>query len=100
MKIDNLLGISVNKTFIASKSNKEKLDLTNYKIVNEREFSFVSVTSRNGEKISIAILDGEPGLVSSIYTVFKVSKLEKLLPEYLYLWFSRPEFDRYARFHS
>lgn len=100
LEIDNLLGISVNKVFIDSKSNKENLNLSNYKIVYPREFSFVTVTSRNGEKISIAILDGEPGLVSSTYTVFKVSDKDKLLPEYLYLWFSRSEFDRYARFHS
>lgn len=100
LKNENLLGISVNKIFIPTRSQKEKLDLSNYKIVRPREFGYVSVTSRNGEKISIAILDAEAGLVSSTYTVFRVKDISKILPEYLFLWFSRPEFDRYARFHS
>jgi len=100
LKIDNLIGISVNKIFIETKSQKERLDLSNYKVVRPREFGYVSVTSRNGEKISIALLNGEAGLLSSTYTVFRVTNISELLPEYLFLWFSRPEFDRYARFHS
>lgn len=100
LEIDNLLGISVNKIFIPTKSKKERLDLSKYKIVRPRQFGYVSVTSRNGEKISIAILDGEAGLVSSTYTVFKVIDSKELLPEYLYLFFQRTEFDRYARFNS
>jgi type I restriction enzyme S subunit len=100
LKNDNLLGISVNKVFIETKSQKERLDLSKYKVVRLRELGYVSVTSRNGEKISIALLDAEAGLLSSTYTVFRVKDISKLLPEYLFLWFSRPEFDRYARFHS
>ncbi|CAA6806035.1 MAG: Type I restriction-modification system, specificity subunit S (EC [uncultured Sulfurovum sp.] len=100
LTIDNLLGISVKKIFIPSKSDKEKLNLSNYKVVRPRQFGYVSVTSRNGEKISIAILDGVVGLVSSTYTVFEVKDTSKLLPEYLYLFFQRSEFDRYARFNS
>jgi len=100
LETDNLLGISVNKIFIPTKSNKSRLDLSKYKIVRPRQFGYVSVTSRNGEKISIAILEGEPGLVSSTYTVFKVKDFDELLPEYLYLYFQRTEFDRYARFNS
>lgn len=100
LETDNLLGISVNKVFIPTKSNKSRLDLSKYKIVRPRQFGYVSVTSRNGEKISIAILDGEAGLVSSTYTVFEVKDFDVLLPEYLYLYFQRTEFDRYARFNS
>lgn len=100
LETDNLLGISVNKIFIPTKSNKSRLDLSKYKIVRPRQFGYVSVTSRNGEKISIAILEGEPGLVSSTYTVVKVKNIQELLPEYLYLYFQRTEFDRYARFNS
>ncbi len=100
LQIDNLIGISVNKVFMETKSNKDQLDLSNYKIVRPREFGYVSVTSRNGEKISIAILDGDAGLVSSTYTVFRVKDTSILLPEYLFLFFKRSEFDRYARFHS
>ncbi len=100
LKIDNLIGISVNKIFMETKSNKEKLDLSNYKVVRPREFGYVSVTSRNGEKISIALLDGEAGLVSGTYTVFRVKDTSILLPEFLFLFFKRTEFDRYTRFHS
>ncbi len=90
----------MNKVFMETKSQKERLDLSNYKVVRPREFGYVSVTSRNGEKISIALLDGEPGLVSSTYTIFRVKDTLVLLPEYLFLFFKRSEFDRYARFHS
>ncbi len=100
LHIDNLLGISVNKIFISSKSKKESLNLDNYKVVRPRQFGYVTVTSRNGEKISVAILNDETGLVSSTYVVFKVKDEKKLLPEYLYLFFQRHEFDRYARFNS
>ena len=100
LETDNLLGISVNKIFIPTKSKKERLDLSKYKIVRPRQFGYVSVTSRNGEKISIAILEGEAGLVSSTYTVFEVKDAKELLPEYLYLFFQRTQFDRYARFNS
>jgi type I restriction enzyme S subunit len=99
-QIDNLLGISVNKIFIPTRSKKEQLNLSGYKVVRKREFGYVTVTSRNGGKISIALLDGEPGLLSSTYIVFKVIDINVLLPEFLYLWFQRPEFDRYARFNS
>lgn len=98
--IDNLLGISVEKKFIPSKSNKKNLNLKKYKVIRPRQFGYVTVTSRNGEKISIAILDGEPGLLSSTYVVFEVSDYKKLLPEFLFLFFQREEFDRYARFNS
>ena len=100
LKINNLVGISVNKVFMETKSNKELLDLSNYKVVRPREFGYVSVTSRNGEKISIALLDGEAGLVSSTYTVFRVKNISFLLPEYLFLFFKRTEFDRFVRFNS
>jgi len=97
---DNLRAISVNKKFMATKSKKERLNLSGYKIIQPRQFGYVTVTSRNGEKISIAILEDKPCIVSSTYCVFEVIDKEELLPEYLFLWFKRSEFDRYARFHS
>lgn len=98
--IDNLLGISVEKKFIPSRSNKERLNLKKYKIVEARQFGYVTVTSRNGGKISIALLQGETGLLSSTYQVFRVKDEKKLLPEFLFIFFQREEFDRYARFNS
>ena len=100
LKVNNLLGISVNKVFMPSKANQNGLSLLNYKVVKERQYGYVSVTSRNGGKISIALLEGGTGIVSSTYTVFEVKDFNELLPEYLFLFFKRKEFDRYARFHS
>lgn len=76
------------------------VDISKYKIVNTGEFAYVADTSRRGEKIALAFNDSEPCIISSIYTAFKIKDQRKLLPEYLFLWFNRSEFDRYARFHS
>ncbi|WP_293965724.1 restriction endonuclease subunit S [uncultured Porphyromonas sp.] len=97
--VEDVMGISLDKIFIDTKANMEGVALTPYKLVKPSEFCYVSVTSRNGGKISLAINSGEQTyLVSSSYVVFKCT--EELLPEYLYLMLSRSEFDRYARFNS
>lgn len=100
LAIDKLLGVSITKTFIPSIANIIGTDLSNYKVVKTGEFAYGPVTSRNGEKISIALLTEDDCIISSSYTVFRIIDKEELLPEYLMLWFSRPEFDRYARFIS
>ncbi len=100
LSITNLLGVSISKTFIPSIANIVGTDLSNYKIVRTGQFAYGPVTSRNGDKISIAYLDGDDCIISSSYTVFEVIDKEALDPEYLMLWFSRPEFDRYARYKS
>ena len=100
LSITNLLGVSIEKWFIPSIANIIGTDLSNYKVVQTGQFAYGPVTSRNGEKISIAYLEGEDCIISSSYTVFEVINKNKLDPEYLMLWFSRPEFDRYARFKS
>lgn len=100
LAITNLLGVSISKKFIPSIANIIGTDLSNYKIVRTGQFAYGPVTSRNGEKISIAYLDDNDCIISSSYTVFEVTDKEKLDPEYLMLWFSRPEFDRYARYKS
>lgn len=98
--ITRLLGVSIEKRFIPSIANIVGTDLSNYKIVRTEQFAYGPVTSRNGEKVSIAYLDSDDCIISSSYTVFEVIKKEELDSEYLMLWFSRPEFDRYARFKS
>lgn len=99
--LDSLRGISIQKSFIESKADMEGVSLTPYLIVRPESFVFVPVTSRNGEKITLAINDTkESFIVSSSYVVFRVRNEVPLLPEYLFMFFSRPEFDRYARFNS
>lgn len=100
-KEDNLLGVSVQKTFIPSIANTVGTDFTKYKVVKKGQFTYIPDTSRRGDKIGIALLeDYDEGLVSNVYTVFEIIDEHLLIPEYLMLWFSRPEFDRYARFKS
>ena len=97
----NLLGVSVQKHFIPSIANTVGTDFKKYKLVRKGQFTYIPDTSRRGDKIGIAFLDDyENGLVSNIYTVFEICDTEKLIPEYLMLWFMRPEFDRYARYKS
>ena len=101
LKVTNLLGVSISKEFMPSIANTIGTDMSTYKIVGRRQFAYGPVTSRNGDKVSIALLDDyDNAIISQAYTVFEVIDHEQLLPEYLMMWFRRPEFDRYARFHS
>ncbi len=100
-KIDDVRGISIDKKFIATKADMSDVNLNTYFIIQPNEFAYVPVTSRNGGKISIALNDSDNTYIcSTSYVVFRSKDAEKLLPEYLMLFFSRPEFNRYARFNS
>ena len=100
LSVTRLLGLSINKCFIESIANTIGTDFRPYKIVKKGQFAYGPVTSRNGEKITIALLEEPECIISSSYAVFEITDTSKLLPEYLMLWFSRPEFDRYARYKS
>ena len=54
LKITNLLGLSIEKRFIPSIANTIGTDMSSYKIVSPTQFAYVPVTSRNGDKITIA----------------------------------------------
>ncbi len=98
---DNLYGISVTKEFIPTHANLVGVTFDGYKTVSPRQFAYIPDTSRRGDKIAISLnLFGESIIVSSICSVFEIVDESRLLPEYLMLWFKRPEFDRYARFMS
>ena len=97
---NDLFGVSVTKEFILTHANLVGVQFHNYKIVRNKQFTYISDTSRRGDKIALALnLFGRDIIVSSVYTTFEVNE-SKLLPEYLMMWFRRPEFDRYARFKS
>ena len=99
--IDDVRGISINKKFIETKADMAGVDLRPYLVVNPNEFAYVTVTSRNGGRITLALNDSDSTFVcSSSYVAFRSRNSEALLPQYLMLFFSRFEFDRYARFHS
>lgn len=99
--IDDVKGISIEKKFIPTKANMEGVSLKPYAVVFPSEFAYVTVTSRNGEKISLAYNDSDDTYIcSSSYIVFSVNDESVLLPSYLALLLERNEFNRYARFHS
>ena len=101
LEVKKLLGVSISKEFMPSIANTIGTDMSSYKIVEPRQFAYGPVTSRNGDKVSIALYkNDEKAIVSQAYTIFEVKNKQELLPEYLMMWFRRPEFDRYARFKS
>lgn len=99
--IDDVMGISIEKKLIRTKADMKDVNLAPYLLIQPNEFAYVTVTSRNGGKISIALNDtGRTHICSSSYVVFRSKNIEELLPQYLMLFLSRNEFNRYARFHS
>lgn len=100
LEVETLLGVSNAKEFIPSIANTIGTDMSNYKVITKGQFAYVTVTSRNGDKLSVALMQENKAIVSQAYTVFEVVDQSRLLPNYLMMWFRRPEFDRYARFKS
>lgn len=99
--LDDVKGISIQKCFIETKADMDGVSLRPYKIVEPDSFAYVTVTSRNGEKITLAHnVTNDTYIVSSSYIVFRVINKNVILPDYLFMCFNRPEFDRYSRFNS
>ena len=71
-----------------------------HKVVRTGQFAYNRATTRNGEKISIALREGPDCTVSSAYQVFEIIDENLLHPKYLMMWFKRPEFDRLAIYYS
>lgn len=100
LPVDSVRGLATSKEMIPTKADMKGVSLASYKMVIPRQIAYVPDTSRRGDKMSLGINNSdEPLLVSSISEVFGTD-LEKLLPEYLMLFLTRSEFDRYARFNS
>jgi type I restriction enzyme S subunit len=101
LEVETLLGVSIRKVLMPSIANTIGTDMSRYKIIKKNQFAYGPVTSRNGDKISIALLEEhDKALLSQAYTVFEIIDNDALNAEYLMMWFRRPEFDRYARFKS
>lgn len=101
--LDDVRGITTQKEFIPTKANMNGVSLHNYKIVRPAVFAYVADTSRRGDKISLAFNSTTDScIVSSITTTFEIKReaKEELLPDYLFMFLRRPEFDRYARYNS
>lgn len=99
--VDDVRGLSVQKKITETKANMEGVSVSSYKLLKPNQFAYVPDTSRRGDKMSLGFNETEETyLVSSISCVFEVRDSDVLHPVFLYLIFCRPEFDRYARFHS
>lgn len=99
--LDDVKGISIKKEFIETKADMQGVSLKPYLLVRPDSFAYVTVTSRNGEKITLAHnTTDKTYIVSSSYIVFKVKDNSILDSNYLFIYFNRPEFDRYSRFDS
>lgn len=99
--VDHVRGMSVEKVFIPTKADMRGVSLKPYKLVEPDWFAYVTITSRNSDKITLARnTSKDTYIVSSSYEVFFVSDSKRLDSNYLFMFFNRAEFDRYARFNS
>lgn len=98
--VSNLLGINISKNFMPSIANSTNLDLTKYKVIKKGVFACNIMHVGRDERLPIALYrDDTPALVSPAYKTFKVTDEESVLPEFLMMFFQRPEFDRLTWFY-
>ncbi|AEX79922.1 restriction endonuclease subunit S [Corynebacterium diphtheriae] len=100
-KVRRIRGIDISKRFIPSKAHVTKDAQRKYKIIHQGEFAYSAMQTGRDETIRIALkTDNEPFLVSPAYAVLAVKEQHEVLPEWIMLWFSRPESDRFGWFAS
>lgn len=100
-KLNDVKGMSIKKEFIETKANMEGVSLKPYLLVKPDYFAYVTVTSRNGEKITLAHnTSNDTYIVSSSYVVFKIKDKSLVNSDWLFMYFNRPEFDRLSRYNS
>lgn len=98
-KISELIGVSIDKCFIKSVANTNGTDLSKYKIIRKNDFAVSLMQVSRDSKIPVARLEEyDVAIMSPAYPIFRVKDESVILPEYLEMWFKRPEFDREAAF--
>ena len=101
LKVKKLLGLSISKQFIPSVANIIGTDMENYKIIRKNQFACSIMQVSRDKKMPIALLqEYDEAIISQAYPIFEVSNTDKLLPEYLMMWFTRQEFDRETCFYA
>ena len=99
LRVNHLLGLSITKEFIPSVANTVGTNMSNYKIIKKNQFACSIMQVRRDKKMPVALLkEFDEAIISQAYPVFQVRDEEVLSPDYLMMWFSRAEFDRYACF--
>ena len=97
--VADLIGLSIDKCFIKSVANTNGTDLSKYKVIRKNDFAVSLMQVSRDSKIPVARLDGyNIAIMSPAYPIFRVKDEMEILPEYLDMWFKRPEFDREATF--
>ncbi|MBW8201172.1 restriction endonuclease subunit S [Flagellimonas abyssi] len=101
LRVNNLLGLSISKEFIPSVANTVGTNMSNYKVIRKNQFACSVMQVRRDKKMPVALLkEYDEAIISQAYPVFEVKDEQKLLPDYLMMWFERAEFDREACFHA
>ena len=99
--IDLLVGVNLDKKFMPSVANIIGTDLTTYKIIRKGQFGCKLMSVGRDEKLPISLMqEYEEAIISSAYYVFELKNDDELLNEYLMMWLSRSENDRYLWFLS
>lgn len=101
LKVTNLLGINITKNFMPSVANVSGTDLSKYKVIEKGQFAYSAMQVGRDETIRLALYtDDEPAIISPAYLVIESKDENELIPEYMMMWFQRPESDRYGWFIS
>ncbi len=101
LEVSNLLGINISKRFMPSVANTSETDLSKYKIIKKGQFAYSAMQVGRDETVRVVLFTGDkPAIISPAYLVFEVVDLNIVLPEYLMMWFQRPESDRFGWFIS
>jgi type I restriction enzyme S subunit len=99
--VDRLLGINIDKYFMPSVANVVGTDMSKYKIVKKGQFACNRMHVGRDKRLPVALLtEHEEIIVSPAYDVFEIIDEDKLLPDYLMMWFLRKEFDRNTWFYT
>jgi type I restriction enzyme S subunit len=101
LKVNNLIGVSIDKKFIKSVANTIGVDMSTYKIIQKNQLACKLMSVGRDEKLPVDLyVEEEPSLVSSAYYVFEPIDSNVLMPEYLKMWLFRSETDRFVGYVS
>lgn len=96
-------GISNSKEITATKADVDESVISKFYVIMPNEFIYNPRTTRMGEKVGLGYNNTTSPLLFTFNNIaFRIKESAKrlLLSDYLYIYFNRGEFDRYAMTHS
>lgn len=100
-KVTRVIGVSITKNFIPSVANLNGVDLTKYNLIKKNQFACKLMSVGRDLQLPIDLYkEDDLALISSAYYVFEVKNENKILPDYLNMWFRRKETDRWVGYIS